>query len=189
MDPKRRERLLLILALSAAGLFVGDWLILGPALAWRERLAEERAELDDEVEAAERLIAQHPTRLRQWEQIRASNLMSSKEAAEGPVDNWGRKWAPNAYLQKAGEEKKGKLPQVLFRVSATGQMSDVAAFLQNLEKADFPVRVTWLHINSKKDGADDLSFDARLSTLYLPRDGAQTPRRSEPTATEEGNAL
>ena len=72
----------------------------------------------------------------------------------------------------------GASPQV--QAAGTGSMNAVSRFLWRVETAGIPLRVKEMQLGSRKEGADDLTVQLRLSTIYAP--GAR------PAATQMADA-
>ena len=60
---------------------------------------------------------------------------------------------------------RGELQEITFLAAGTGPMSAVAGFLWRLESSPLPVRVADLQLGTRKEGADDLSLQVRISAL------------------------
>lgn len=168
-----REKLLLALALLAAGLFLFDRFLFTPALNWRSELSDQQAALESESSHADALLRLRPTLERRWRDMRQSNLQTTRSEAEGQIYGAVQSWAQQANLdlQLISPQRvidRSTVPQVVFRVGAVGDMRAMSRFFEQMQQADFPIQASMVQLTTRKDGADDLTLEMQISTLFLP---------------------
>jgi len=165
-----RERYIAAVTLIAVGIFAFDRLALRPLEARRARLAEERRRILAELEEARLLFARRRRTEPEWRELLGRGLATDAWEAASAVLHAVRNWSEESGLsltsvqpEKAGE--KGSLRELTFRAAGTGGIEAVAGFLWRLENASIPLRLTELQVGSRKEGADDLSLQVRISAL------------------------
>lgn len=179
----RREKLIAIVTLMLAALFIGDRLALAPALAYRDRLRDEAHRQQQARETGEQLFAGLDTLEQRWSALRGSGLTNSAADAESRLSQAVSGWATDADLSLTSlaadrVEGDGRLPRVHVRVAGTGAMAQVVAMLAQLSSAALPVRVQELQLAARRDESERLTVNMRLSTLYVSDQPPASPPRT-----------
>ena len=174
MPVSKRERVILSLAAMLVGVFVLDRLVLTPAWRWRQDLADQRVMISHDVDGAAALIGNHELFERRWKDMTGGGLSTSISDAEGIAYHAVRDWAQMSGLNLLAINPErvndnSTLPIVVFRVTGTGPMRAVAAFLKQLDKTTLALRIEQLQIISRRNGQDDLTLELRLSTILDPQ--------------------
>jgi type II secretory pathway component PulM len=179
-----RERVVLIAAATVLAALAIDFVLLSPLL-------ERRAQANLRLQAARqeinrgRQVAENDLRaIDRWTEMAGATLASDSSSAESQVFNRAREWAQAAGLSITAirperNERHGDLQRITLRASATGTMQQVGRFLFAVQNADIPLRVSDLQVTARREGADDLSVQIGLSTIYLspePRTGTEVRR-------------
>ncbi|MEX1016442.1 MAG: GspMb/PilO family protein [Phycisphaeraceae bacterium] len=181
MQMSRREKLIALVTLALIVLFLGDRLVVAPALAYRTQLAAE-AQLQAEQRAVnERLYDGLASLETRWRDLRAAGLTDGAADAEARLLQAVRGWASEAGLSVTSLvpdriEPADRLPRVHVRVVGTGDMRQVVTLLSRLEAADLPVRIEEMQLSARREGADELTLNLRLTTLYVTDPPAADPR-------------
>ena len=99
-------------------------------------------------------------------------LLKDASAAEIQVQHSLQDWAheaemPLSSVKTERTEKEKDFYRVTIHATGNGTMSQIGHFLWRIQTAAVPVRVTDLQINTRKEGADDLSISLSVSTIAL----------------------
>lgn len=182
----QRERRVFVAAAAVVVLLAADRFAIEP-------LRSRRAQIDVQREAASARLLHDQGLLRRrrelgplWATMQQS-LSASPSGAESTVLHWVRDAAQESGLQLLllrPERLAGKtpLPQIAIQASLTGSMQNLTTFLHRLESAQVPLRVSELQVSARKEGADDLSVQVRMSTLCLTGQGPAREGQTRPAS-------
>lgn len=178
----KRERMAAVVTMVAVGLLAVDYYALEPLFAYRDQLEVEKGTQSGLMQKSSRLLANKTELRRKWGEMTTSGLSGDPSAAESRVLHGVRDWAQEAGLSlsslKPDRTEHDKLfHKIVFRATATGNMSQISQFLWKIQTAPIPVRVTDMQLSARKEGTDDLSLQIGISTLYL----APEPEKKAPT--------
>ena len=85
LDPEKRQKLLVVLALTGVGLLAGDRLVVSPLIkSWTAR-SENIAQLQKDIAKGQQLLERRDTVRSRWQEMRTNALPSEVSAAEGRV--------------------------------------------------------------------------------------------------------
>lgn len=175
MNPQKRERLLLIVALSAVGILGADKLILGPLGAlWTER-STRITELQQSIERGKNLLDREQTITRRWTDMQRTALSQTASSAEDAVIKGANDWS-----NKSGITFTSFKPQWIeyddgyrtydCRANATGDLESITRFIFELETAPLPIRAEEIEITSRDDSGNNLSLALRFSGLQFKKE-------------------
>jgi Tfp pilus assembly protein PilO len=169
----KRERWVVVGAIVLVAALALDRLAVSPLLdasaAQADDVAAKQAQLQRDGASLSTARKLQPA----WQQHIKSGLRTTAGEAEQQGLQSLRDWAAQSgltltQLKPARPNDKTVLPQVTFQVSAVGAMEALESMLEKIEKAAQPMRLTELQVASRKEGANDLSIQMRLSTIYNP---------------------
>jgi len=172
------------MTLAVLGLGLFYWIIFEPLT---DRLTDLDAQLkvkQDERSTADGLKAKKGSAERDWATMSRNVLQRDASAAESKILNDVRDWAQEAGMNLSSlkpervPEKQGDFYKESFRATGGGQMSQIARFLNRIQTASIPVRITDLSITSRKEGNDDLSVSVGIATIYLVPDSEKRPSQN-----------
>lgn len=175
----KRERYFAIVAILVVALLVGDRYIMTPFLDRRAKVEAERQSLLAEMEQARSLFKRRKLMEQKWQEMVSGGLESDASKAESQVLHAVRNWSQECGLVLSSVKPErvvgeGNLQEIAFMVAGTGTMSSVGQFLLRVETASLPIKIKDFQLGSRKEDADDLSLQLRLSALYLASE-AQAP--------------
>ena len=182
MTLSKRETVIAALAVLMVGLLIADRYVITPLLDSGAALEAEGQRLVGELENAARLFERRRSMARKWQEMTAGGLAADPSDAEGRVLHAVRDWAEEAALALSSvkperNEREDGVGEIVVLASGTGTMRSVARFLWQVETTTLPMRIRELQLGSLKEGADDLSLQLKLSTLY------RKPSTPEPAQT------
>jgi hypothetical protein len=185
----RRERYIVIGTLVALGLLVLDRLVFSPLLESRSVTEAERANLAAKVSQSQALADRRGQMDSRWRAMVQAGMKEDPAEAESQIVNALSDWAresglpPLSFPRLERQAEKRPLPEIVIQATGTGDMRGVARLLWRIQTAAIPIKVTEAQITARKEGADDLTFQLRLSTLHSP-----PPSSAAPAATARADA-
>jgi hypothetical protein len=172
MQTKNRQKLLLILALSAVGLFLGDRLLLRPLTKLWSSRASRIAQLRQDITAGQTLLERQQVIRTRWEQMRRQALPSNPSATEQQVfkavDGWAQESRVNvtAVLPQWRKEA-GNYTTYQCRVDAAGTIASLSRFLYSVERDPMPLKVESIEIGTSDKQGQQLGLALQFSGLVL----------------------
>ncbi len=182
MNNKNREQLLLIVAVTAILLMVGDRFVFQPLTAsWKAR----NTEIDDlqkKVTNGAKLLERERAVKDKWASWRANALTNEVSLAEGQALRAFERWSRDAGVTISGLKPQWKRSntedyQTLeCRADAVGSLSSLAKLLYQVEKDPIAMKVDVVDLTTRDTDGRNLTMSLQLSGLVL------TPKRNENTA-------
>jgi hypothetical protein len=180
----KREKIVGIAVGAVVGLFALDRLAVSPLLAQREKLVAEISDARMKLEQADNLVRSKPILDRQLMENVSKGLTRGQSEAESQLLNHLREWAQDSGLDLAtikpsgaaqpvikiggrANEKEKAFLKLTCRATGTGNTGQVKRFIQRIQTASIPVRITDLTINTRKEETDDLEVSLGVSTIFL----------------------
>jgi len=190
MTFSRRERAILLATVAVLGALMLDRFALTPLLDWSDRVEARQSVLVRKMAGARTVLQRRRVMEPRWRSMIAGGLKGDPGEAESQilhaVGQWAREAGVNLVsLRPERSTEETALPEIDVQVSAAGPMAAVSRFLWRLETADIPVRAKSLQLSARKEGADDLSLQLKISTLYLP--GQPASKAASKEARQGGN--
>lgn len=179
-----REQLLLILTGSVIGLYILLKMVIDPALEYRNELYDQEGDLSVQVAEVDGLINAMPDLNDRWRDMRKDGGLNMDQVeAEAHVRRAISDWARQTGVQPEmvnpmPVDAEDKLPRLPFRVTLTGRMRSISAFLDQIEQAEFPIRVHGISISSRTEGKDELAVTLQMSTLFIPEKNSNVSRNT-----------
>lgn len=166
-----REKMIAIGLGVVVGLYVLDQMLLAPMFD-RLNVADGHIAADQiTLQQSNATVQNGQMALKRWGDMSRGHIGLDASAAQSKLLNHVGDVARSAGLNltslkpEHGEKTMG-FARAGLRATAATTMSTLAAFLQRLQSADLPVRVTDLQIKANKEGLDDLTVDVGISTIY-----------------------
>ena len=187
----KRERIVAIAAVGALVVLVLDHYALNPLLdadsLVQSQLVTAKAKKQQD---ANLLSLAAGSVSKKWNDMVAGGLKSNPTQAEGAVLQALAGWASQAGLPPLSMTpehiaQNGELGEITVQVAGTGTMATVSNFLWRLSSSQMPVRIKDVTILARREGADDLSMNMHVSTLYLGAPPAKAPSSPAPTKPAE----
>lgn len=189
----RREKLVAVGAVAAVALLSLDRFVLSPFFQQRDQLQARINTARTQLARAQTMISRSREAKTEWRSRVAAGLKSDPAEAESQVLHALWRWAEEARLDRPQRKPdrlphKGRLGVIAFQASGTGRLDGVRRLLWQLQTTSLPLRISEVTITSRKEGTDDLTFQFRLSTLYVPPEApvGSSPNSSRPAPTRGG---
>jgi hypothetical protein len=179
---------------AIAALAIVYYVILSPLMAWGDNISERSATVAKQQDDYHQLITKKNSLGKLYTAMQKGGLKTDVSEAQSQMDRAVYDWAAQSGIVIATANGTGSntydsktgFMQVGYQVTCTGTTVGVAKLLYQIETASIPIRVTTVHISSRKDGVDDLMVELNLSTLCTPPNPNPTPQPANPVAASDG---
>lgn len=188
MVVSKRERIVIITAAVAIAALGLDRFVLDPLLEGRSQAQSDMESTTADIGRASATLQREHDLAAKWHSMLDAGIKSQPAEAESQVLHAVRDWAEEcgvtlSLLKPDRSKDKTLMPKVTLQASGTGSMEAIAKLLWQVQNAKIPLRITDLQLASRKEGADDLNIQLRLSTIYLP--SASSPKPTAATRNAE----
>jgi hypothetical protein len=184
----KRERIILIIALTCVGLLAVYKFVVEPVDLRLDDMQTQRTQLESELAKADILMVGQADRRARWKAQMPEDLRDAGEVRTR-ISKSITDWADRAGLSltstradQAGSEKD--LQEMVFTVIGKGPLDGVTQFLWLVETASLPVKIKSVHLGSSSDDGSSMSIELHLSVLYPSAESTQVVQKA-PEATNE----
>lgn len=173
MNPDKRQKLLVFLALGVVAIFAADKLVLTPlSNSWKAR-TDAIAELRKSIAAGRSTVEREQLTSRRWNDMRKNTLPMNASAAEQQVLQSFDKWSRDSRISvssvrpqwKRGASDDHSLLEC--RVDATGSLSALSRFLYEVEKSPLALKVEAIELATRDTTGQQLTLGLLVSGLRL----------------------
>jgi Tfp pilus assembly protein PilO len=172
MKIKNRQQLLVVLAVTAFALLIGDKIIFTPLVrSWKTR-SETISELRQKLAKGELLVAREQVVRGRWTQMQHDMLPTETSLAEQQVLKALDSWA-----QRSGVSVNSITPQwkrdsddfmtLECRVDAAGDLETLSQFLYNAEKDPMALKLDSVELSARDNNGQQLTLGLQVSGLAL----------------------
>jgi hypothetical protein len=169
---KDRQKLLVILTITVAALFLADLLVLEPLWkAWKAREGKLNA-LRGQI-ARGRVLVQRERGLRNhWEEMTRKALTNNLSAADqrmfGAIDSWAQDTGViiNA-ITPGSKQDNDEYSTYDWRVDASGDIGRLSRFLYRAEREPLALRIQGIELSARDKDGQQLTLALQLSSLLL----------------------
>jgi len=172
VNPKNREKILLIVAAIALGSLTFDRLLLTPAIAYYQETTENIQALEESLQKGKILMDREQILRHTWAEMHRDDLPENISEAENQVLKPFDAWITNSNLQllsfKMQWNTTGENYTALecFAV-AQGSLEQIARFMYQLETDSLPLNVENLEISDITGNGEQLRLNLRFSGIRL----------------------
>jgi hypothetical protein len=172
MQIKNRQQLLIIGAIAAVSLFVGDRLVLSPLLATWSGRAKNISTLRQKINDAKTLVQRGQSIRSRWEQMSRNTLTNGTSAAEQQVFKAVDLWAQNSGVVISAVTPQWKHDSDDYmtfdcRVDAAGDLGKLSHFLYSVERDPMALKLELVELGARDKVGLQLSLGLQLSGLVL----------------------
>lgn len=169
----RREKIILILAVSAIALLISDKYVLSPLMAKRSEVKDQKDKLAADVEEGLAVMKRRKLLSKKWRQMTESGLSNDPAVTEGIVLRYLEDISYKNYLTLASmqperieRDSDGSVREIEFLVSGKGNMKSVTMFLFDIENASIPLRIKTMQFGAS-ESSSQMTIQMRLSSIYV----------------------
>lgn len=172
MNPQNRQKLLIILAVGIAALWIGDRLVITPLLqSYKERTAR-ISDLGKTVANGAQLMGRESIIRDRWEGMRTNTLPSEVSIAESKVLKAFDKWSRDSSLSITSVKPQWKhnaddYMTLECRVDASGSLSTITRFLYEVEKDPLALKVDAVELSARDNNGQQLTLGLLVSGLLI----------------------
>lgn len=192
----KRERMVGIIAMVGAGLFLLDYLAIEPFVERYNKAVTDIRDLKEKTNLANSSLRRQPVVKSDWDALINSTLKSTPSETEsqllevlnqnvgggsggrssrfGGGGGFGGRGGQGAGAQliafkqeRAVMEKEKRFQEVVFQITENGGSSAIADLLWQLETAPVPMRINSIQIMPAKEGTDPVTINLSISSLCL----------------------
>ena len=174
MQIKNRQQLLVILAIVAIALFVGDELVLTPLTKIWGKRAERVTQLRKDIDRGKGLVEreQRQSLRSRWAQMVSHALPNDTSAAEQQLYKAIDLWAQNSGVTLSAitpQWKHDSDDYMTFecRVDAAGDLGKLSRFLYSVERDPMALKLESVELGARDKEGQQLSLGLQLSGLVL----------------------
>ena len=174
----KRERLIIAGSALVLGALALDQFVLTPLKDGWDQTQAQKLALQSEMNRAREALRNGHQMAPKWRDMTAAGIKGDPAEAESQALHAIRDWAVESGVTLSMVKpdrltEKTLLPVISFQAGAAGTMDGIGKWLWRMQYAKIPIRITELQLSSRKEGTDDLTATLRLSTLYMPAQGAE----------------
>jgi hypothetical protein len=176
MNPKNRQKLLIVVAVGVVALFALDKIVLTPLTnAWKAR-STEISKLREQVKHGQDLQRRESSLRAHWDGMRTNSLPNNPSLAEQQVLRALDRWSQDSRVSVTSLAPQWKHDSEDYmtlqcRVEASGNISAVTRFLYEIEKDPLAVRVDSMEISARDTEGQQLALGLQVSGLVLTQVG------------------
>ncbi|RPI60622.1 MAG: hypothetical protein EHM48_06940 [Planctomycetaceae bacterium] len=182
----KREKYLLIGVLVLVGATILYWSV-SPLITSIEETSRLKVAKTKEVNDARSLLLRRDKMLPLWREMQGGGLKDDRAEAENQVlraiNEWGQAKGIKVSVLVNRQSAKGRLPEIMFDASCTGNIKAVAGLLEDMKNSKIPIRLNEMTITARKEATDDVAVSMKLSTIYTAAKTASPTSRAAATET------
>ncbi|HWH68300.1 MAG TPA: type 4a pilus biogenesis protein PilO [Candidatus Sulfotelmatobacter sp.] len=172
MKGKNRQKLLVILAASAAGLFFLDQVILTALKSSWQARATRISELRKKVTDGQSMVQREQSLRARWRFIQANALPNNRSLAEQQVLKAFDRWSQESRISILSINPQWKQDAEEYvtlecRVEAAGDLSTITRFLYDIEKDPMALKLQNLELSARDTEGKQLALGLQVSGLVL----------------------
>ncbi len=178
-----REKILAGVIAALVGVFLLDWLVIGPAWSYLRQQGTEARRLETDLEQARLLVDNADIIEARWSALTTAGLGATEEVLRTKVQQNLSVWSGEAGFDLttlvSGRTVDGDaMHEVQFVVSGSGSLNATVDLLDAIQRSPFPLRIVELDLTSRDEDQDRVSLRATLSTARFAGDEGQEGGRS-----------
>jgi hypothetical protein len=172
VEIKNRQQLLLVVAMVALGLLVGDKFVLKPLTsAWNAR-SKRIQTLRDQIGQAKPLMDRRQLILSHWDRMQRNTLTNNTSTAEqqllGAIDSWRQD--SRVIINGGTPQWKHDSDDYMtyqYRMDASGTLPTLSKFLYDIEKDPMALRLDSIELSARDKEGQQLVLSLQISGLVL----------------------
>lgn len=172
MNPKNRQKFLIILTIAVVVLYAGDMLVYEPLAKWFSGRTQTITTLRQKVKDGTAVMRREVGIRGEWDSMRTNTLPANGSLAEQQLLKSIDRWA-----SQTGTEITDILPQwksdadeyvtLNCRVEAGGNLSSLMQFLYEVKRSPMALKMDSVQINSRDATGQQMTMSLQISGLVL----------------------
>lgn len=167
-----KEKRLLIIALAAIALLIGDKYIFSPAFAKRNEIKAQKDSASAQLEKAQNLIRSSKSVSGRWQSYQDSGLSAEPQELESTllrfVDETSRSCGLTlSFVQPGDTDIENGFGTLEYQISGAGSMRSVTRFLYEVETAQLPVKVESFQAGASDESGRNITVQINISALFI----------------------
>lgn len=172
MNPKNRQKFLVVLTIAVVALYAGDLLVYEPLARWFSGRSQTITTLRQKVKDGNALVRREVGIRGEWDSMRTNTLPANGSLAEQQLLKSIDSWA-----SQTGTEVTDILPQwksdadeyvtLNCRVEAGGSLSSLMQFLYEVKRSPMALKMDSIQLNSRDTGGQQMTLSLQISGLVL----------------------
>ena len=172
MKIKDRQQLLIILAATVVGLFLGDKLLFTPLVGWWKTRSEEIGKLRNDVADGIKLTKRAAAITNRWDNMRTNTLPYDTAAAEQQILQAFDMWSQFSRVSVTAISPQWKRDtddymSLECRVDAFGSMNAITRFLYEIESDPLALKIEAIELSARDNEGQQLALGLQISGLAL----------------------
>jgi hypothetical protein len=173
MENKNREKILAILAGTALGLLLLNYVVISPMIdSWQSRTKQIK-DLKDKIASGTSLIRRQEYVEGDWNRMRTNALDSNPATAEKQLftafDHWvSQSGVTEGSFRPQVQDTDDGYSTIDCRADVSGDMETIVHFFKNMEKDPLGVKIESFELTSRDDNGRQMTLGLNLSGLVLP---------------------
>lgn len=172
MNPRQRERALILLAIGCLALLAGDRLIVTPLYELWTTRNERIQSLKDSLAKGEYLLTRERELRKRWREMERDALPVSVSQAENIVLNSINRWINTSRvnlvsLRPQWKEFEEQYRTMECRAVAQGTIEQIIRFLYEIESDPICVKIDQVEISSRDDNSSSLTISVTFSGVQF----------------------
>jgi hypothetical protein len=174
MNPKNRNQLLIIVALVAVGLFMGDKILFSPLLKLWENRGKQVKELRAKIADGRSWLQTADSRRRAWQRLEESTLTNDQSQAEQELKRAFSKWGERSGVRLLSmtsppwkRDNSGDYMTLDCRVEASGNLHAIKNFLLLIEQDSMALKEQTVELSSRDNNGQQIVVGLQVSALVL----------------------
>jgi len=172
MNIKNRQDFLVILTITAVGLFVAINFVFSPLQSWWSGRQKQISELREKVKDGSRLINSGESRRRGWKEMTSNALAPNPSEAElqflKAMDGWSRtSGATITSIMPQWKIESTNYMTLDCRVETSGDLASLSKFIYNIERGPLMVRLDSVELSSHDSIGQQMTLGLQINGLAL----------------------
>ncbi len=158
-----------------------DLVVIGPFLARQNQIDHDFTDATQKLADANAVFDRQRSLKSIWDDMQKGGLQLNASQAQAQAEYSVVTWAQSAGLTPSSlrserTTQEGSFQVISFSFVATGTMSQISQLMWDMETAPIPIRVNGVQVTTNREGTDNLTVRADVSTLCTLPTQDKSPR-------------
>jgi hypothetical protein len=172
VEIKNRQQMLIVAAIAAVALLVGDKLVFKPLTATWDKRARQIKDLRERVRDGQAIVRREQVIRSRWEHMQANTLTNNASAAEqrffSAIDSWAQN-SRASILAVTPQWRREAEDHATYecRVDASGNLSSLSRFIYEIQSERMAVNLESVELTARDKEGQQLALTLQISGLVL----------------------